>query len=129
MSIKFEIQSYNGGLAYGTLSWPEKNLTTGAFSGPYGRKELPPGLYHAARNKLLDKDGDNSYCDSLNKCWLQALEPQFSTDRDNLAIHPDGNEVGTLGCIGLLDADTSPWYDALYSVPRGNYTVVEVIDL
>lgn len=29
------------------------------------------------------------------------LEPQFSTRRSDLRIHPDGNNLGTLGCVGL----------------------------
>lgn len=29
------------------------------------------------------------------------LDPQFSTRRSHLRIHPDGNKPGTLGCVGL----------------------------
>lgn len=29
------------------------------------------------------------------------LHPQFSTGRSDLRMHPDGNNEGTLGCIGL----------------------------
>ncbi len=29
------------------------------------------------------------------------LNPQFSTNRSLLRIHPDGNNEGTKGCIGL----------------------------
>ncbi len=29
------------------------------------------------------------------------LNPQFNTGRNLLRIHPDGNNEGTLGCIGL----------------------------
>ena len=127
MSITFKIESYRDGLAYGEITWPEKGLSSGAVSGPYGRKELPTGLYHVYRNKLLDKDGQKPYCDSLNKCWMQVIEPQFSTVRTDLGIHPDGNKLGTLGCIGLLDADTSSWYDAFYAMPKGGYITLEVI--
>ena len=127
MSITFRIHHIQDGLAYGQLSWPEKGLQTGAFSGPYGRHELPLGLYYAYRSKLLDKNGEQGYCDSLNNCWMQVLDPQFSTDRNNLGIHPDGNKVGTLGCIGLLDADTSPWFNAFYSLASGDHVMVEVI--
>lgn len=128
MSITFNIERIENGLAYGTLSWPDKGLRTGAFSGPYGRNELPAGLYHCYRNKLLDKPNEEpyQYCDSLRKCWMQAIDPQFSTHRNNLGIHPDGNKLGTFGCIGLLESDTSAWYDAFYVVPRGEYTALEV---
>ena len=74
MGITFKINSMENGLAYGTLKSARKGLSTGAFSGPYGRQELPKGLYHAYRNKLLDKDGQHGYCDSLNKCWMQVLD-------------------------------------------------------
>lgn len=127
MDIRFTITSYKGGLAYGTLTWADKKLSSGAVSGPYGRQELPMGLYHAKRASLLNKPGEQGYCDSLHRCWLQALEPQFSTQRNNLAIHPDGNKLGTLGCIGLLDADTKPWYDAFFALANGTVTTVEVI--
>lgn len=29
------------------------------------------------------------------------LNPSFSTGRTDLRIHPDGNNEGTLGCIGM----------------------------
>lgn len=127
MSIIFRINKTESGLALGTLTWTEKNLSTGAISGPYGRKELQLGLYHVFRNKLLDKSGQVAYCDSLNQCWMQVIDPQFSTNRKDLGIHPDGNRTGTLGCIGLFDADTKQWYEAFKSVAPGAYTVLEVL--
>jgi len=126
MGIKFTIKSYHDGLASGPLVWREKKLETVAYSGPYGRKELPDGLYHVLRSKLLDKPGKSGFCDSLKNCWFQVIDPQFSTDRTELGIHPDGNKVGTLGCIGILDADTSSWYDAFESVKKDDFTVLEV---
>ena len=60
--------------------------------------------------------------------WFQVIDPQFSTDRTELGIHPDGNLSGTRGCIGLLESDTSAWYDAFKSVPTGSKTDVEVFD-
>ena len=126
MGIVFTITSYENGLAYGDLVWSEKSLKTGAFSGPYGKKELPAGLYHLSKSKLLDKTGKEAFCDSLNKCWMQVIDPQFSTDRDQLGIHPDGNKIGTLGCIGILEADSSKWLEAFQSIPNGDYTVLEV---
>lgn len=35
------------------------------------------------------------------------LDPQFSTGRSLLRIHPDGNNEGTLGCIGLSGNGTT----------------------
>ncbi len=129
MSIKFEITSRENGLAFGYLTWLEKGLRSGAVSGPYGKRELPHYLYHAPRSGLVDKLSSNSaYCDSLNKCWFQYLDPQFSSDRTDLGIHPDGNKSGTLGCIGIVDADTSAWYNAFKALGTEEHTVVEVID-
>lgn len=127
MDLLFNITSYEGDLAYGTLSWKGKDLSTGAVSGPYGRKELPLGLYHIKRSDLLDKNGQEAYCDSLRKCWMQVIRPQFSTARTDLGIHPDGNKLGTLGCIGIVDADTAPWYAAFKSVPQGTTITLEVL--
>ncbi len=131
MAIKFVIERREDKKAYGTLSWNEKNLRSGAISGPYGNRELPAGLYHVKRNGLIDKStGDSAFCDSLFRCWFQLLTPQFSTHRTELGIHPDGGDyIGTRGCIGIIDADTVPWYNALISVPRNSYTILEVIDL
>jgi hypothetical protein len=128
MPIKFIIERRENQKAYGTIKWPEKNLQSGAVSGPYGRSELPAGLYHASRANLMDKPGTDGFCDSLKNCWFQLLSPQFSTSRTELGIHPDGNKIGTKGCIGLIDANTKPWYDAFKSVPKTEHTVVEVID-
>jgi hypothetical protein len=128
MAIKFIIERRENQKAYGTIKWPEKNLQSGAISGPYGRKELPSGLYHAKGNMLLDKASNDGFCDSLRNCWFQLLSPQFSTNRTELGIHPDGNKIGTKGCIGLIDANTKAWYDAFKSIGKDNYTAVEVID-
>lgn len=128
MGIRFNIQRRESGLAYGTLEWEAKGLESGAVSGPYGRSELPTGLYQALRSKLLDKPDNDPFCDSLRNCWFQVIDPQFSTDRTELGIHPDGNLSGTRGCIGLLESDTSAWYDAFKSVPTGSKTDVEVFD-
>ena len=126
MSITFKIDRIENGLAYGVLAWSEKKLQSPAVSGPYGRGDLPRGLYYVYRSKLLDKNAD-AYCDSLKKCWMQPIDPQFSTERNNLGIHPDGNRLGTSGCIGLLAADTSPWYSAFKSVDPGSFSVLEVL--
>jgi hypothetical protein len=128
MAIKFIIERRENQKAYGTIKWTEKGLQSGAISGPYGRRELPSGLYHAKGNMLLPKPNNEGFCDSLKNCWFQVLSPQFSTDRTELGIHPDGNKIGTKGCIGLIDANTKDWYDAFKSISKDTYTVVEVID-
>ncbi len=44
MPITFTIGKRKKSLAYGELKWPEKGLSSGAVSGPYGRGELPLGF-------------------------------------------------------------------------------------
>lgn len=129
MPIKFVIEKREGQKAYGTLSWNEKGLTSGAISGSSNNSlELPEGLYHIRSSGLLVKPGQAPFCDSLQNCWFQFLEPQFSSHRNNLGIHPDGNAIGTLGCIGLIDANTKPWYNAFKALPNNVITTVEVVD-
>ncbi|WPU91869.1 hypothetical protein SNE25_21365 [Mucilaginibacter sabulilitoris] len=128
MGITFKITRKNGGKAEGVLSWPEKNLSSPAVSGPYGAGFIESGAYRARRNVLLDKDGIPAYCDPNSKCWFQLLDPQFQTARTDIGIHPDGNVPGTEGCIGITVNDTKPWYDALYSVASGSYTTVDVTE-
>ena len=124
--LEFVIEKISGKRANGVLKWPAKGLSSPAVSGPYGNGFLPLGLYKALRNQLLDKPAGSAYCDSLQKCWMQPTLPQFSTTRTDLGIHPDGGVAGTEGCIGLLDADTKPWFDAFFNVAAGGSTSLEV---
>src|SRR5258706_10600792 len=113
--ITYTITAKSGSKSTGKLKWAAKGLESDAISGPYGEGSLPTGTYKALRSKLLDKqpsDSNGAYCDTNNKCWLQALAPDFETDRTELGIHPDGNVPGTQGCIGIRAADTKKWYDA-----------------
>jgi len=112
MSLRFEITLRSGNQVQGRLRWPAKGLDGAAVSGPFGQGTLPMGLYRAPRGTLSDRTGQPPYCDSTNNCWFQYIEPQFSTPRTDLGVHPDGNVTGTEGCIGLLDADTAPWRQA-----------------
>lgn len=129
MAIKFIINRREINKAYGTLSWNEKGLIAGAISGSSATSmELPIGLYHVKRSGLLDKPGQKAYCDSLQNCWFQFLEPQFSTTRTELGIHPDGNVIGTQGCIGLIDSNTKNWYEAFKSLEKNQIIMLEVID-
>jgi len=127
MAIKFKITKKSGGKAEGILSWTEKGLSTNVISGPYGNGFIELGIYRASRNFLLDKTED-AYKDPKGNCWFQRLDPQFTTDRTEIGIHPDGNVPGTKGCIGLTIPNTKPWYDAFFSLKTGDYTVVEVVE-
>jgi hypothetical protein len=60
----------------------------GDYSVSNYQDRSPKGWY----NKGMNKDGVGF---SFN------LNPQFNTGRTDLRIHPDGNNEGTLGCIGI----------------------------
>lgn len=128
--IKFEVTSVTDGgkTKIGTLKWPAKGLSSPAKSGPHGKGALPDGTYTAKRAKMLDKIGEAPYCDKIGgrkHCWMQPFEDAYG--RTELGIHPDGNDEGTEGCIGLKIADTVAWYDAFYAVPNGSSVTVEVV--
>ena len=116
MSITFDITMRGDKQAQGRLRWPEKNLDSPAISGPHRNGYLPDGLYLAKANGFSDREGQAPFCDKRNSCWFQYVEPQFSTSRTQLGVHPDGNVVGTEGCIGLMDADCGPWRRAFESI-------------
>ena len=66
------------------------------ISGKYGKGYAPKGNYKAY--KLL-KESREAF-KQFDFGWQVPLESQFKSDRVGLAVHPDGNKVGTLGCIG-----------------------------
>lgn len=99
-----------------------------AVSGPYGKGELPNGIYQVPRSGLMNKSGKKGFCDLSGNCWFQYIDPQFPTDRTELGIHPDGNVPGTRGCIGLLEPDTINWYKAFKSLPIRHVELLEVVE-
>ncbi len=109
------IEQRNGKEAKGTLTWEAEKLKATAVSGPFGKGALPTGIYTASRSKLLDKPSGSSYCDLDDKCWMQVLDPDFSTARTDLGIHPDGGTAGTEGCIGIK-GKAKTWFDAFFKV-------------
>jgi hypothetical protein len=126
--IVFAIETVSSKRAEGTVRWKARNLSSRAVSGPFGAGALPLGSYSAPRSMLLDKN-DASYRDGADppNCWMQAILPMFSTDRDDLGVHPDGGVPGTQGCIGLKVTNTRPWYDSFYGVPRDGSVTIEVV--
>lgn len=87
---------------------------TGNLSGKVTDKNkgpLPPGEYHL-EGKTRSKNAENdpkhwkSFCDSNGNCWSQTLKPNFETTRTELAVHPDGGDDGTAGCVGLKGKDS-----------------------
>ena len=92
-----------------TGTWP-------AGSGPWGNGELPPGGYTINGGPVpvpSTHPDQASYCDRAGNCWWLPIDPDFSTTRFGLGIHPDGNLPGTAGCIGATDDDTSDLFNAL----------------
>lgn len=86
-----------------------------AISGPHGRGRLPSGEYEIGGGDIVGKSHPNynSYLDEKGKAWWVPLKPKFKTDRDGFGIHPDGNVIGTLGCIGVRSKDTGQVYEEL----------------
>lgn len=104
-----------------TLFWIDANgVEVGqypAVSGPYEKGALPEGVYHLEgipRRKTAQNDPKwRSFLDQRGNAWSQTIKPDFDTDRDSLAIHPDGNVPGTEGCIGLSISDTQEFKNRL----------------
>lgn len=94
----------------GVLTWGATHFR--AISGPHGKGALPLGRYVIkTRNAVVGGALDHRYEDSVsNNRWFLPIEPQFSTTRKGFGIHPDGNVVGTLGCIGLASGDANSFW-------------------
>jgi hypothetical protein len=76
-----------------------------AVSGFRGQKELPVGVYEISVPTIIDDVPENEPYKGELFCWWCKIMPLFSTDRDGLGIHPDGNVEGTNGCIGVQKND------------------------
>ena len=73
-------------------------MVAGGFgSGAPQNREYTVDTY---RNRRKDKDY-NLGMNILGVGFSFNLNPQFETERSLLRIHPDGNNKGTLGCIGV----------------------------
>jgi RHS repeat-associated protein len=81
------------------------HFTTKSFdgvAGGFGNGAPENGNYSV--NNYQDRSPTGWYNKGMNKDavgFSYNLNPQFSTGRSLLRIHPDGNDEGTLGCIGL----------------------------
>ena len=87
-------------------------------SGKYGRGTIPLGEYEIKPVIELKDDGKSLAYKRDGKPWYAPLIPigkceDSKGDRTGLAIHPDGNIEGTLGCIGITDND-----DMLFDIMR-----------
>ncbi|MBX3035205.1 MAG: hypothetical protein KF865_14900 [Bdellovibrionaceae bacterium] len=104
----------------GNLSFYDSNgslLFEGpASSGPWGRGALPQGNYSVGG---MRDNRAGSYSCSGSGGYSLDLHPQFSTNRTDLRIHPDGGTPGTLGCIGVKCGNGAA--DTLGEILRGVY--------
>lgn len=98
------------------------------ISGRWGKGQAPTGEYEAKLYKSETRDAFVQF----GVGFQVPIQPLFKTDRTFLAIHPDGNIEGTLGCIGLIFEDKEHatrirnifrnWFDVHKHLP------VEIID-
>ena len=94
VSVSFQIQFDNGG------SHLIKSYT--GVAGGFGNGAPENGAYTV--NNYQDRSASGWYNKGMNRDGVgfsYNLNPQFKTSRSLLRIHPDGNNEGTLGCIGL----------------------------
>ena len=114
------------------LSWPFKKLSWGAVSGPFGAGPLPPGLYDIARREITEYTNkvEMPYRDKTGMGFFVPIYPKFATSRGKsggrLGIHPDGNIPGTLGCIGITDANARSFYNAIKQSAPGIKLTLQV---
>ncbi|WP_430613531.1 hypothetical protein [Flavobacterium sp. JP2137] len=94
VSVSFQALFDNGGIH--TLE------SYSGVAGGFGNGAPENGLYTV--NSFQDRSPTGWYNKGMNRDGVgfsYNLNPEFSTGRSLLRIHPDGNNEGTLGCIGL----------------------------
>jgi RHS repeat-associated protein len=80
---------------------------TNVVTGPVDRGALPHGHYKGY--ELVRTTEGGMVCPNESDGWKLRLDPQFDTrdgqypvvPRTGLLIHPDGNDPGTAGCVGV----------------------------
>lgn len=103
-------------IAYGKFNIINENneiiFEYDANSGGWGKGELEEGEYESkwfiSSDEMLKNPNRLAYS-LFDFGWAFSLDPEFSTKRTELMIHPDGGcgtdgikgYYGTLGCIGL----------------------------
>jgi hypothetical protein len=106
----FTIDQRIGKKARGVLSWPLEGLSSRAVSGDSGHDSINLGTWTGSA--FQERPADAPYCDASGNCWFSVFKDAFG--RTGMGIHPDGGVAdATAGCIGLSDADTKKWHDAL----------------
>ena len=104
-------------LSQGRLVWGTKSYK--ATSGPYGKGSLPTGKYIVQKRMVTNSPSlAKGFRDPKSgEAWFIPLTPRFSTARTGLGIHPDGNKIGTLGCIGIHPNDAAAFWDRWLQTP------------
>jgi hypothetical protein len=106
------VAQFSGRKSVGTLRWDADRYA--AVSGPYAEGTLPVGKYEVKkRDVVANPDMDEPYCitDPKGKiCFFIPLDPEFDTHRTGFGIHPDGNVLGSEGCVVLDAADTRAFW-------------------
>lgn len=75
-------------------------------SGGWGNGALPCGLYDVQKSVKLPDIKENEAYKRTEFPWYARLTPLFRTERTGLLIHPDGNILGSLGCIAISENDS-----------------------
>lgn len=116
-----------------TLVWPVFGGNWKAKSGGFFPGQLPPGLYKLDRRNITDYTStiDKGFIDkTTGQGFFIPIIPQFATSRGQsggrLGIHPDGDPVGTRGCIGLAPGDTRSFWEAIRSTPTNATITLQV---
>lgn len=138
MIIKYEInrvelQANGYYVSYGRLIIPDSPTyhIFHVISGKYGRGSIPIGIYNLEEPvKLTDTTDYEAYKKEAIP-WIAKLTPlgKCSDDqgeRFGLAIHPDGNIEGTLGCIGIKRHDMK-CFNVLWGAWKKNKKVTVMV--
>jgi hypothetical protein len=82
-----------------------------AVSGGYGQGELPNGLYHVNVRGAVAGSHLAAGFKAGGAGFFIPIEHNTDASRSGLGIHPDGNDPGTLGCIGIAASDAKRFLD------------------
>ena len=95
-----------------TLRDPNTGEVLGTYqfnNGGFQKGSIPEGTYEVSFPRLRDKDGmvvdGFGFSFDLTQQGMAdgtANDPRYSSPRVDLRIHPDGNNPGTAGCIGII---------------------------
>lgn|GEM_PF-1331823 len=93
---------------HGTLRWGTRAYK--AISGYYGKGPLPYGEYDVkTRDVVTGPHMAPPFCvgrGDSKLCYFIPVEPKFDAGgRDGFGIHPDGNVIGSEGCIALTEGE------------------------